>query len=486
MRKWPLIAAACGLGFWGSATAQQMTPGEDGLKKLASCEGGAFTTHEVAGAVARYDVVGAEADRCRLRFTYLENPNPRLAGKPLTFLIDPSSADLTAEVQQQLGACLEGSGRDCQGELFRELGGSAGRATSRALTEGALPCGEPVASQGEPLYPMPREGKWGYVDRSGDWVIEPQWDQATDFSEGRAAVGGWRRWGIIDHAGELVLPLEYESPSSSTLDGRRVVSSPFAPFSEGCAAAEIFTQQAEYLFVDRDGALHRPVLPGGQALAGLGSFSEGLAWFSWSEDLEWHYGWLDHQGQVAIPAEFADAGDFSQGLAPAESRRGGAGFIDPDGRLTLPRKWTLESASAFSEGLAPVSIEPFRTVYMDEEDFVIMQARDPQTGQEATIEMGGAFHSGRAPVRMTLGEETVMAYIDQEGEVAFVPARLPGLVPCHTGRLPEFRHGLLRLLVAEDGKRCGEGAYGLGLPHYDDAHYVYLDPRGEIVLRQQE
>jgi len=191
MRKWPLIAAACGLGAWGSATAQQTTPGEDDLKRLASCEGGAFTTHEVAGAVARYDVVGAEADRCRLRFTYLENPNPRLEGKPLTFLIDPSSADLTAEVQQQLGACLDGTGRGCQGELFRELGGGTGRATARVVSEGALAgvpefrhgllrllvaedgkrCGEGAYGLGLPHYD---DAHYVYLDPRGEIVLRQQ------------------------------------------------------------------------------------------------------------------------------------------------------------------------------------------------------------------------------------------------------------------------------------------------------------------------
>jgi hypothetical protein len=309
-----------------------------------------------------------------------------------------------------------------------------------------------------------------------------------DFSEGRAAVGTLQRWGIIDRSGKPVLALDYENPSYATHNDRRISSSPFEPFSEGCAAAEIFTSNAEYLFVDRDGGLHRPSLPNGKKLAGLGNFSEGLAWFSWSEDLVWHYGWLDSQGEVVIPADFADAGDFVNGLAPAESQRGGAGFIDSTGRLVLPGKWTLESARAFSEGLAPVSIETFTTLYMDEKDFAIERVQDPETGREAEIEMGGAFRSGRAPVKVKLSEDkpSLLAYIDKQGQVAFVPERLPHLAPCHTSRLPEFHDGLLRLLVAYDGKSCGEGAFGFGFPRYPDAHYVYLDPDGQVVLRQQK
>ncbi|WP_026988340.1 WG repeat-containing protein [Fodinicurvata fenggangensis] len=460
------------------------------LEKVVACEAGEFTTSESAGAVVRYEVVGQEEQLCRLRFTYLHNPNPQLAEKPLTFLVDPSASDLESEVKNQLRACLEGGGPEgsCQGELYQVLGGSSAEAAQQASTEGPLPCGQPVEAEGAPLYPMPKGGKWGYVDRDGNWVIEPQWEQVDDFSEGRAAVGTWQRWGIIDRSGSLVLDIEYENPSYTTHDDRRISSAPFELFSEGCAAAEIFTSEAEYLFVDRDGGLHRPSLPNGEELAGLGNFSEGLAWFSWSEDLEWHYGWLDSQGEVAIPAEFADAGDFVNGMAPAESQRGGAGFIDPTGQLVLPRKWTLESARAFSEGLAPVSVEAFTTLYMNQEDFAIEQVHDPETGKKVEIEMGGAFQSGRAPVKVKLVEDkrSVLAYIDNQGQVAFVPERLPDLAPCHNARLPEFHGGLLRLLVADDGKSCGEGAFGLGLPSYPDAHYVYLDPEGQVVLRQEK
>lgn len=357
----------------------------------------------------------------------------------------------------------------------------AEQATSQGSTTGSLPCGQEVAAQGEALYPMPREGKWGYVNRQGEWIIAPQWDQAEDFSEGRAAVGSWQRWGIIDRSGQLVVPIDYQSPSFATPDGRRVFESPFQQFSEGCAAAEIFTSEAEYLFVDREGGLHYPTLPDGKKLAGLGSFSEGLAWFSWNEGLDWHYGWLDNRGEVAIAADFAAAGDFVDGLAPAESSRGGVGFINPEGQLALPHKWILRSANAFSEGLAAFSIKAFNVMYMDREDFTIQHVHDAATDTQVPISSGGDFHDDRAPVNIELGEESrsVLAYIDPQGQVVFVPERLLGLTPCHKGRLPEFHQGLLRLLVADDGKQCGEEAFDLDLAAYDNAHYVYLDSAGQ-------
>lgn len=362
------------------------------------------------------------------------------------------------------------------------------QATSPAATASALPCGKEVADHGEALYPMPRDGKWGYVNRQSEWVIAPQWDQVEEFSEGRAAVGGWQRWGIIDRSGQLVVPMDYKSPSFTTRAERRIFESPFQPFSEGCAAAEIFTSEAEYLFFDRQGGRHYPALPDEKKLAGLGSFSEGLAWFSWNEGIDWYYGWLDSKGDVAIAAEFAAAGDFVGGLAPAESSRGGVGFINPEGQLALPYKWILRSANAFSEGLAAFSVEAFRTQYMDREDSILRHAYDAVTDTEVPMGSGGDFHDDRAPVNLELGEasRSVLAYIDPQGQVAFVPERLSGLMLCLPGRLSEFHQGLLRLMVADDGKDCGEGAFDLDLAAYDKAHYVYLDPAGEVVMRQSK
>lgn len=60
--------------------------------------------------------------------------------------------------------------------------------------------------------------KWGYIDKKGAWVIEPQFDYAYDFSDGLAAVQvedhGSIRSGYIDKTGKVVVPMEYEWTSA--------------------------------------------------------------------------------------------------------------------------------------------------------------------------------------------------------------------------------------------------------------------------------
>ncbi len=69
------------------------------------------------------------------------------------------------------------------------------------------------------------ESKWGYLDKTGTWAIQPQFDIAGDFSEDLAAVstrvqqGDQDQWGYIDKTGKLVIPMQFDKalPFSSGL-----------------------------------------------------------------------------------------------------------------------------------------------------------------------------------------------------------------------------------------------------------------------------
>lgn len=51
-------------------------------------------------------------------------------------------------------------------------------------------------------------GKWGYIDRSGNWVIPPRYDSPPgQFHSGRAPVHTGRGWRFIDRNGRYLLEL---------------------------------------------------------------------------------------------------------------------------------------------------------------------------------------------------------------------------------------------------------------------------------------
>jgi hypothetical protein len=47
-------------------------------------------------------------------------------------------------------------------------------------------------------------GKWGFIDKTGVFLIEPKYDYAGKFSEGLAGVEIRGKWGYIDKTGKYV------------------------------------------------------------------------------------------------------------------------------------------------------------------------------------------------------------------------------------------------------------------------------------------
>lgn len=53
-------------------------------------------------------------------------------------------------------------------------------------------------------------GKWGFTDNQGKWLINPRFDYAGSFSDGLAPVQIANQWGYIDTLGSIKIPFEYE------------------------------------------------------------------------------------------------------------------------------------------------------------------------------------------------------------------------------------------------------------------------------------
>jgi len=213
--------------------------------------------------------------------------------------------------------------------------------------------------------------QWELSAISVDVFIEPTWefDQVFDFSEGMAAVeifaeGDWE-WepdhilGYMNSQGEIVIPIEYRhvpemyaylgAPPFSDglvivhsldhdgvgifdLDGRLVV--PFQhdwgwTFSEGRAI--ISNWELGTSVIDSTGEI---VVPFGRYSV-ISDFSEGLAAVNAGDWNVGRWGFIDRAGDELIPAEFQEAGNFSEGLAPV-MRNNQWGFIDANGEVIIP------------------------------------------------------------------------------------------------------------------------------------------------------
>ncbi len=82
-----------------------------------------------------------------------------------------------------------------------------------------------VFAQTENLFVICERGGYGYINNKGEIVIEPQFDYADDFSEGRAVVmlekkkKGHSKYGVINEKGQLVFRIELGEPDTQYNEG---------------------------------------------------------------------------------------------------------------------------------------------------------------------------------------------------------------------------------------------------------------------------
>ena len=85
------------------------------------------------------------------------------------------------------------------------------------------------------------------------------------------------------------------------------------------------------------------------------------------------YGYLDRTGEIAISPIYAEASDFSEGLAAAAIRNGATlewGFINPDGKWIISPTFSNKPGD-FHEGLAVVKKKNGKHVYIDKAGTVV-------------------------------------------------------------------------------------------------------------------
>lgn len=155
----------------------------------------------------------------------------------------------------------------------------------------------------------PERKAMGYINKSAEFVIQPQFAEAAPFSEGlaRVAVRADERemLGFINKAGEFVI-----TPAFNTdFDFLRNTSG----FSEGLAAVSeglnpTQMEESTFVYIDKTG---RIVLTTEFFYAG--EFREGLAVVYDAETNLW--GYIDKKGKVVQPVQYEIANDFSEGLA---------------------------------------------------------------------------------------------------------------------------------------------------------------------------
>lgn len=150
--------------------------------------------------------------------------------------------------------------------------------------------------------------EYGFIDRQGNTIIEPQFDKAFDFSEGLALVGvrenqgdtNSYKYGYINKSGEFVIEAQYNKATK---------------------------------------------------------FSEGLASVAMGSDREVKQYFIDKKGNVVfeVPYERLNFSDFfSEGLVAADLEEKKDVYLNTHGEIVIDMQGDLEHRNKFSEGLALV------------------------------------------------------------------------------------------------------------------------------------
>jgi len=92
-----------------------------------------------------------------------------------------------------------------------------------------------MSSGNTALFPVRVNGKYGYINKSAQMTIQPQFDRAEPFTEGYAAVRIDSHWGYIDKSGKLVIAPQYDLAD---------------PFSDGVA---LVGSGAHLGYIDKNG-----------------------------------------------------------------------------------------------------------------------------------------------------------------------------------------------------------------------------------------
>lgn len=167
-------------------------------------------------------------------------------------------------------------------------------------------------------------GKRGYINTTGEFVISAEFGGIPgDFAEGLALLlvrnNKSNRWGYIDKTGQIVIKPQYPRAH---------------PFSEGLAAVEV---DGKFSYIDKSG---KEIIK--TEFEAVGDFSDGMAQV---RDPAGNHGYIDKKGRLAVaPQSYNLAGDFRHGLAKITVTDHASpppynpkyGYIDKSGKFIWP------------------------------------------------------------------------------------------------------------------------------------------------------
>ena len=175
---------------------------------------------------------------------------------------------------------------------------------------------------------------YGFIKRSGEYLITPRFENARAFHGGLAAVQINKKWGFVDPSGRLAIPAQFDDVGE--------FGDWLAPAVTGGKG-----RNGDWGYIDKYGDwVIQPNLSGARAFSeDLAPAARGNVW-----------GCIDlWTRKFAIEPRFAQVWEFQEGLAAAQEKGSSLrGYIDRSGAWKIPPRfgWALP----FNHGRAVVQI----------------------------------------------------------------------------------------------------------------------------------
>ena len=233
------------------------------------------------------------------------------------------------------------------------------------------------------------DGRYGFINKNGEFVINPIYTDGYSFSNGRAFIRtqDWY-WEYIDTSGNIIRTedtpefREHEAPN----------------FESGVAL--VSDHDGNWGYIDENG---QPVIP--LQYTSARTFSEGRAAIKISD----RWGYIKADQSTAISPQFISAGDFGDGLAPVRKDDNQWGYINTSGNLVIESQF--DQALTFREGRAAVQLNG-RWGYVDTSGNMIT---------DYIFDEVSSFKNGLARVVQLVDEDERLGYIDRSGKFVWYP-----------------------------------------------------------------
>ena len=334
------------------------------------------------------------------------------------------------------------------------------------------------------------DGKYGFIDKTGKVVIEPQYDYVEPFSEGMARVEVGDKWGFVDEKGKLVIAPQFDAAHD---------------FSEGLAGVKV---GKNWGFIDKTGKM---VIPSKfyddyYGINTFYNFHDGMAIVKLRDEGDYRNGYINKKGEIVVEVGSSSPGNFSDGIAISDNK-----IIDKSGKVLAntqydqifrlngdiiavdrnvgymiidksgsPLTGYLDFLPDYSEGLAVAKVDG-KVGYADKTGKVVIEPK---------FDDGGSFSEGLANVKV----DGKWGYIDKKGQYVINPqfewagSFSEGLAEMGVDRKSGFIDKTGKVVIAPQFVNVDDFSGGLALFHdglagfqWQSDTWGYVDKTGKIV-----